>query len=185
MENKTNLGKKMNKFLKALRTASVSHKFQMRLDGQTPFINHPIQVAELISSVGGIQNENILCAAILHDVIEDTTTTFEELKNAFGKEVAGIVMECSDDTSLPRAERKRHQVTTVMYKSNSAKIVKLADKISNMNDIIINPPKGWGAKRKLAYFEWAKEVVDAGLRGINPSLEAMFNDLYHQKLFMI
>jgi len=174
----------MNKFLKALRTASIAHKFQIRLDGQTPFINHPIQVAELISSVGGIQNENILCAAILHDIIEDTPTTFEEVKNAFGKEVALIVMECSDDKSLPKAERKRLQVTKVMYKSNSTKIVKLADKIANMNDIIINPPKEWSMERKLAYFEWSKEVVDAGLRGINPGLEAMFNDTYFQKQWL-
>lgn len=175
----------MNKFLKALRTASIAHKFQMRKDNQTPFINHPIQVAELISSVGGIQNENILCAAILHDIIEDTPTTFEEVKNAFGKEVALIVMECSDDKSLPKAERKRLQVEKVRYKSNSAKIVKLADKIANMTDIIVNAPTDWDMERKLAYFEWAKQVVDAGLRGINPSLEAMFNDVYFQKQWII
>ena len=171
----------MRNFLKALRTASVAHKFQMRKDGHTPFINHPIQVAELISSVGNIQNEDILCAAILHDIVEDTPTSYEEVKNMFGKEIANIVMECSDDKSLPKAERKRLQVATVRYKSNSAKIVKLADKIANMNDIIINPPSAWDIERKLAYFEWSKEVVDVGLRGINPGLEAMFDDVYFQK----
>ena len=174
----------MNKFLRALRTASIAHKFQMRKDGHTPFINHPIKVAELISSVGGIQNEIILCSAILHDIIEDTPTTFEEVKNTFGKEIADIIMECSDDKNLPKEERKRLQVKTVKYKSNNAKIVKLADKIANMNDIIINPPSDWDTDRKLEYFYWSKDVVDAGLRGINPNLEAMFDDVYHQKLFM-
>mgnify|MGYP000328966582 CR=1 FL=1 len=171
----------MNKFLKALRTASIAHKFQKRKDGHTPFINHPIQVAELISSVGGIQNEIILSAAILHDIIEDTPTSYEEVKNVFGKIIADIVMECSDDKSLPKEERKRLQTVNVSKKSYAAKIVKLADKIANMNDIIINPPNDWDKERKLEYFYWAKEVVDAGLRGINPSLEAMFNDVYFQK----
>ena len=175
----------MNKFLKALRTASIAHKFQMRKDGQTPFINHPIQVAELISSVGGIQDEVILSAAVLHDIIEDTPTSYEEVKNVFGKIIADIVMECSDDKSLPKAERKRLQIVNVSKKSYAAKIVKLADKIANMNDIIINPPIDWDKERKLAYFEWAKQVVDAGLRGGNPSLEAMFDDVYFQKQWII
>ena len=171
----------MNKFLKALRTASIAHKFQMRKDGQTPFINHPIQVAELISSVGGIQDEVILSAAILHDIIEDTTTTYDEVKNTFGFVIADIVMECSDNKDLPKAERKRLQVVNVSKKSYEAKIVKLADKIANMTDIIVNPPNDWDKERKLEYFYWAKEVVDEGLRGINSGLELMFDDTYFQK----
>jgi guanosine-3',5'-bis(diphosphate) 3'-pyrophosphohydrolase len=171
----------MNKFLKALRTASIAHKFQTRKDGHTPFINHPIQVAQLISSVGGIQDEVILCAAILHDIIEDTPTTYDEVKNMFGFVVADIIVECSDDKDLPKAERKRLQVVEVNSKSHEAKIVKLADKIANMTDIIVNPPNNWDKERKLEYFYWAKEVVDAGLRGINPGLEAMFDDVYFQK----
>ena len=175
----------MNKFLKALRTASIAHKFQMRKDGHTPFINHPIQVAELISSVGGIQNEVILSAAILHDIIEDTPTSYEEVKNMFGSTIANIVMECSDDKSLPKADRKLLQILKVNSSSFEAKIVKLADKIANLNDIIINPPNDWDMDRKLEYFYWSKEVVDAGLRGLNPSLEAMFNDVYFQKQWLI
>jgi guanosine-3',5'-bis(diphosphate) 3'-pyrophosphohydrolase len=171
----------MNKFLKALRTASIAHKFQLRKDGITPFINHPIQVAELISSVGGIQDEVILSAAILHDIIEDTATTYDEVKNTFGFVIADIVMECSDNKDLPKAERKRLQVVDVSSKSYEAKIVKLADKIANMTDIIVNPAIGWDKERKLAYFEWSREVVDAGLRGVNSGLEAMFNDVYFQR----
>ena len=171
----------MNKFLKALRTASIAHKFQMRKDGHTPFINHPIQVAQLISSVGGIQDEVILSAAILHDIIEDTPTTYDEVKNMFGFVIADIIVECSDNKDLPKAERKRLQVVEVNSKSFEAKIVKLADKIANMTDIIVNPPNDWDKERKLEYFYWAKEVVDEGLRGINSGLELMFDDTYFQK----
>jgi len=175
----------MNILLKALRTASVAHKFQMRKDGVTPFINHPIQVAELISSVGGIQNEDILSAAILHDIIEDTTTSDTLLRDMFGAKIADIVLECSDDKSLSKKERKRLQVATVSKKSYEAKIIKLADKIANMSDILINPATGWDLERKLAYFEWSKEVIDAGLRGINSELEYKFDKVYQQKELLL
>lgn len=171
----------MNILLIALRTASIAHKFQLRKDNQTPFINHPIQVAELISDVGGIKNEDILSAAILHDIIEDTPTSYNEVKQIFGAKIADIVKECSDDKSLPKAERKRLQIINVSKKSYEAKIVKLADKIANMTDILVNTPTDWDKERKLAYFEWAKEVVDAGLRGINDDLEALFETTYLQK----
>lgn len=171
----------MNKFVKAVKVASTAHKFQMRKDGVTPFICHPIIVADLISSVGGVQNEDILAAAILHDIIEDTPTSYEEVKSMFGSTIANIIMECSDDKSLLKAERKLIQVAEARYKSYAAKIVKLADKIANMNDILNNPPTTWDKDRKLAYFDWSKEVVDAGLRGNNPNLESMFDDVYSMK----
>ncbi len=167
-----------------LEFATEAHKFQFRKDGVTPYINHPIKVCSLVSLVGGITNETILCAALGHDLIEDTSTTYEEIVVLFGKQVADNIMECSDDKNLPKAVRKRLQVEKVRYKSYNAKIVKLADKIANLNDIIVNPPGDWSVERKKAYFDWAKEVVDAGLRGVNPGLEEMFDDLYQKGQYL-
>ena len=114
----------------------------------------------------------------LHDVIEDTKITFEEIESEFGSKIANIVLECSDDKNLPKAERKRLQIVHAKTISDEAKLVKLADKLANFGDIVINPPKQWDTERKQAYFNWGKEVVDAGLRGVNPMLDSIFDSIY-------
>lgn len=121
--------------------------------------------------------ERVLIAAILHDTIEDTETSEQELVREFGQEIASIVMEVTDDKSLPKAERKQLQIDHAASISRRAKLVKLADKISILRDIAHSPPAGWSIDRKQQYFDWARAVVN-GLRGVHPSLEHVFDEAY-------
>lgn len=168
--------------LKAAAFAAEKHRSQRRKDVEaSPYINHPLALAHILSAEGGVTDCNVLAAALLHDTIEDTDTSSAELTEQFGPIVAGIVAEVTDDKSLPKEERKRLQVARAATKSQGAKLVKLADKISNLRDIIDCPPSGWAAEQKVGYFRWAKEVVD-GLRGVSASLEASFDATYERGL---
>jgi guanosine-3',5'-bis(diphosphate) 3'-pyrophosphohydrolase len=119
-------------------------------------------------------------AAVLHDTVEDTETTPAELAARFGERIAGIVMEVTDDKALPKDTRKRLQVEHAPRLSPEARLVKLADKICNLRDILASPPSGWPPERKRDYFDWAKAVVD-GLRGVNQPLEILFDATYDRK----
>lgn len=121
-----------------------------------------------------------MIAAVLHDTIEDTETTAEELQELFGEKITAIVLEVTDDKALHKEVRKLKQVEHAPHLSREAKLVKLADKICNLRDIVSSPPADWPAERKAAYFDWAKSVVD-GLRGTNQALEAVFDELYGRK----
>lgn len=168
----------MNTLLKALTVAATAHTGQYRKGlPKTPYINHPIQVAYLLADYGNISNEDILTAAVLHDTIEDTALTYDEICAEFGEVIANIVNECTDDKSLPKEQRKLLQIEHASTISNEAKLVKLADKISNLTDIATNPPQEWTMERKMKYVEWSIQVIDAGLRGLNPNLEIMFDNL--------
>src|SRR3954463_12254385 len=147
--------------LKALAFAAHKHRDQRRKDAEaSPYINHPIALADVLVNEGGIADAEVLCAALLHDTVEDTATTHEELAGAFGPRVARIVAEVTDDKELPKAERKRLQVEHAATISAEAKLVKLADKICNLRDVRAHPPAIWDLERKREYFEWAKNVVD-------------------------
>jgi len=168
----------MNKVVAAIAFAADKHRSQRRKDHEaSPYINHPIALANVLANEAGVEDERVLMAAVLHDTIEDTETTEQELLRLFGKEVADIVMEVTDDKALPKAERKRLQVEHAAHISRRAKLVKLADKICNLRDIAKSPPADWSLERKREYFDWAKAVVD-GLRGVHPGLEALFDDAY-------
>ncbi|HZF37631.1 MAG TPA: HD domain-containing protein [Blastocatellia bacterium] len=157
--------------LKALRFASIKHRDQRRKDAEvSPYINHPIEVAELLARVGRVTDLVILQGAILHDTIEDTKTTPEELEAAFGPEVRRVVEEVTDDKRLPKAERKRLQIEHAPHLSECAKQIKIADKISNVQAVIKTPPTDWPLERRHEYLDWTENVV-AGLRGCNQSLE--------------
>jgi guanosine-3',5'-bis(diphosphate) 3'-pyrophosphohydrolase len=169
--------------IKALNYAAISHQNQRRNGSKIPYINHPIKVCQLLSKIGNIQNEIILCSALLHDIIEDTDITVTQLENTFGCEIANLVLEVSDDKSLPKKERKQLQILHAPLLSDNARVLKLADKIANMQDILHNPPD-WSVERKIEYFDWAKRVFDAGLSGINSQLEVLFCDVYYQKHFL-
>jgi guanosine-3',5'-bis(diphosphate) 3'-pyrophosphohydrolase len=163
---------------KALTFAAHKHRDQRRKDiNASPYINHPIALANVLSNEGGIVDIPTLCAALLHDTIEDTETTAEELTEQFGKHICDIVLEVTDDKSLQKAERKRLQIEHAAHISSQAKLVKLADKISNLRDLIECPPADWDLDRKQAYFDWAKKVVDQ-VRGSNVLLEQIFDDVY-------
>ena len=170
--------KSMNRLLSAIAFAAHKHRDQRRKDlVASPYINHPIGLANVLANEAGIEDERILIAAILHDTIEDTETTEQELIRDFGKEVADIVMEVTDDKTLSKAERKQLQIEHAATISRRAKVVKLADKICNLRDIANSPPPDWSLVRKQAYFDWAKSVVDA-LRGVHPALEHLFDEAY-------
>lgn len=167
--------------LKALEFASVKHRDQRRKDvDASPYINHPISLANVLCNEGKITDYKVICAALLHDTIEDTETTVDELRAIFGEEITGIVLEVTDDKSLPKAERKLLQIAHAKDASRRAKLVKLADKISNLRDILATPPADWPLKRKQEYFDWAKEVIDQ-VRGTNTYLEKVFDELYASK----
>lgn len=165
------------KILRAASFAAKKHKDQKRKgsDGE-PYINHPLEVASLLTNVGRIDDTDIITAALLHDTVEDTGVTVDEIEKEFGSGVAGYVREVTDDKSLPKAERKRLQVEHAPHLSHGAKQIKLADKISNIRDVTANPPDGWDLRRRREYVEWGVNVVN-GLRGVNPGLEAVFDDL--------
>jgi len=161
--------------LRAVSFAAMKHRNQRRKDVEaTPYINHPISLATVLKEEGGVGNVRVLAAAILHDTIEDTETSADELRELFGAEITAIVLEVTDDKSLPKAERKRLQIEHAAVTSQSAKLVKLADKICNLRDIAASPPADWSADRKREYFDWAEKVV-AGCRGTNSKLEAAFD----------
>ena len=164
--------------LKALAFAAHKHRDQRRKDAEaSPYINHPIALANVLVNEGGVSDIEVLCAALLHDTVEDTATTHLELVDAFGSRIARIVAEVTDDQALPKAERKRLQVEHAPRLSREAKLVKLADKLCNLRDVAERPPAKWDLARRREYFEWARQVVD-GLRGVHPRLEAAFDKAY-------
>lgn len=173
-----NFDENTGQLLTAINFSADRHRPQRRKDTlKSPYINHPIEVAETLWRVGGVRDQSVIIAALLHDTIEDTKTTPEEIRELFGEEVLGIVLECTDDMSLPYLDRKRLQIETAPHKSEKAKLVKLADKICNIHDLNQSPPRWWPKIQKQEYLLWSEKVV-AGLRGTNPKLE----DLYDQEL---
>ena len=164
--------------LEAAAFAAERHRNQRRKDEEaSPYINHPLAIAQILATEGGIADPSVLCAALLHDTIEDTETSPEEVRERFGAEIAGIVAEVTDDQSLPKAEQKRLQVARASAKSDGARLVKIADKISNLRDILQTPPARWNDSKKRGYFLWAGEVA-SGLKGLNPALDAAFDEVY-------
>jgi (p)ppGpp synthase/HD superfamily hydrolase len=165
------------RLLVAMAFAAEKHRSQTRKDAEgTPYINHPIKVALTLMEIGKETDPDLLVAAILHDTIEDTETRPDEIAEKFGSGVLDIVLEVTDDKSLPKEERKRLQVSNASKKSSKARKLKLADKICNVDDIINRPPNNWSVERKLQYLKWAEDVL-MGLRGVNPSLESKLEDL--------
>ncbi|MGE5471024.1 MAG: HD domain-containing protein [Bacteroidota bacterium] len=171
----------MNLLVKAFSFAADKHRNQRRKDAAaSPYINHPIALVNVLVNEAGIEDEKVLVAAVLHDTIEDTQTTAQELTEHFGDEVTAIVLEVTDDMALPKAERKRLQVVHAPTISRRAKLVKLADKICNVRDVAVAPPANWGLARRQAYFDWAEAVVN-GLRGTHPTLEHLFDEAFKQR----
>lgn len=161
--------------LEALSFASHKHSTQRRQDPDaSPYINHLIAVALLLATEGGVDDESILVAAILHDTVEDTKTTFEELTGQFGEAVTDLVREMTDDKSLDKAARKQLQIDHAPNASPGAKQIKIADKCCNLNDIATTPPVGWNRQRREEYIEWAVAVV-GGCRGVNAALDLVFD----------
>lgn len=155
--------------------AAWKHDGQFRKgEGAMPYIHHPIEVTAILFEVGHITDMDVLQSALLHDTIEDTKTTAEELELYFNARIRGLVLEVTDDTTLLKHERKALQIEHAPHLSAEAKAIKLADKISNVTDVAFAKPIDWPAEKQLEYFDWATQVV-AGLRSCNPELEAAFD----------
>lgn len=166
--------------MKAADFAAEKHKTQRRKDAAgTPYINHPLGVANILSSIGGITDVSVLAAAILHDTVEDTETTYEELVSNFGEDIANIVMEVTDDKSLDKVTRKKLQVIHAGTISRSARLVKLADKLYNLRDLQRELPAGWSVGLRDGYCVWAKACVSA-MRGTNPALETELDVVFEE-----
>jgi GTP diphosphokinase / guanosine-3',5'-bis(diphosphate) 3'-diphosphatase len=164
------------KIFRAASFAAEKHSNQRRKGARAePYINHPIEVANLLVNVGKIDDADVIAAGLLHDTVEDCGVSFEEIGERFGHAVADYIRELTDDKSLPKAERKRLQVEHAPQLSHGAKQVKLADKISNIRDITISPPADWSLERRREYVDWGWNVV-AGLRGANAELEKLFDE---------
>jgi guanosine-3',5'-bis(diphosphate) 3'-pyrophosphohydrolase len=169
----------MKEWVSVLRAADAAarwHVHQRRKGiAQEPYINHLLEVASLVTEATGGSDPNLVIAALLHDAIEDQEVPVEIIAREFGKRVADILMEVTDDKSLPKVERKRKQIESASKKSKGAKLIKLADKTSNLRTIASSPAADWSVKRRLEYIAWAKNVV-AGLRGASPWLEEQFDE---------
>lgn len=170
----------MSMFLSATRFAADKHRDQRRKDIRAaPYINHPIEVTETLWRIGEVRDPIILVSAMLHDTIEDTDTTQQEISTLFGVEVAALVLEVTDDKRLPKMERKRLQIDTAPDKSSRAKMLKIADKICNIQDMMVSPSKDWSLQRRQDYLDWAEKVV-CGLQGANAKLDVYFEHLLAQ-----
>lgn len=167
--------------LSAAQYAAERHAGQRRKGkAGEPYINHLLEVAQMVASALAEPDANLVIAALLHDTVEDAGVTEDDLRERFGPDVASLVLEVTDDKSLPKAERKRLQVATAPHKSVRAQFIKIADKISNLRSILISPPEQWDAERKQQYFDWARDVVH-GLSSPNPILLAEFERTYQRR----
>jgi guanosine-3',5'-bis(diphosphate) 3'-pyrophosphohydrolase len=183
MQNGTSLARVID----AAAFAAYAHRNQRRKDEQeTPYINHPLALLRILAIEGGIDDVDVLCAAALHDFLEDCCGddrewTLEQgrrlLGERFGETALAYVEAVTDDKALPKAERKRLQVEHAAHVPHGAKLIKLADKTANLRDISETPPADWTRERRREYFDWASRVV-AQLRGIHSGLESAFDTAY-------
>lgn len=159
---------------KAVEYGAECHKQQKRKDRlKTPYIIHPIGVANYIIEIGKCYDRDVIIAALLHDVVEDTEATLEDVEKNFGKAVMEYVSEVTDDKSLPKEERKLLQLVNAPHKSEGAAHIKLADKIYNTRDLLFEPIPDWSPERVKEYFSWSKSVVER-LPDVNPPLKELF-----------
>lgn len=172
--------KGLGSVMRAADAAARWHVHQRRKGAaQEPYVNHLLEVASLVAEATDGADSDAVIAALLHDAIEDQGVTAKTIASEFGKRVADIVVEVTDDKSLPKAERKRKQVESASKKSRDAKLIKLADKTSNLRAIATSPAPDWSVERRLEYVDWAKRVV-AGIRGTSPWLEQQFDEAAEQ-----
>src|SRR5438105_2649917 len=168
-------------FIRALGFASRKHSTQRRKDAESsPYINHPIALVSSLAVEAGITDPDVLCAALLHDTIEDTATTREELVQHFGASIADTVGEVTDDKSLEKQQRKQLQIEHAHSLTRAAGLVKIADKIANLRDVANCPPPDWPLERRQEYFDWAKAVVD-GIADVPPQLRRLFDEVYSRR----
>ena len=162
--------------LQVVHFAAQKHRDQRRKDEHaSPYINHPILVAQQLADVARVTDPEILAGALLHDTIEDTDTTPQELEDLFGSRVRALVEAVTDDKSLPKQKRKQLQIDHAASLSHGAALIKISDKIANLKDLAHSPPQGWDLARKQEYLDWAIAVVNH-CPAVNEPLEAYFQE---------
>ena len=165
----------------ALSFAAHKHRDHRRKDvAASPYINHPIGLVNVLVNEGNVTDSDVIVAAILHDTVEDTDTTFDELESHFGKPIVDIIREVTDDKHLRKEKRKQQQIDKAAHSSYQAKLVKLADKICNLRDMYSSSPAGWDLERRREYFDWCLTVIDQ-IRGTHEQLEALFDEAFSKK----
>lgn len=166
---------------KAINFAALKHSAQRRKNpNKDPYINHPIEVVAILAEHGYSKDEVTLCAGVLHDVLEDTDCTREDLITKFGDEITNVVLEVSDDKSKSKLQRKKAQIEKMKTASTPARAIKIADKISNCSSALEVPPKGWTNEDVMEYIAWSKCVVDSCMqsRVMPDKLYLAFNKIY-------
>lgn len=148
----------------ALSFAAQRHRDAPR-PGADPCLAHPIAVADAIVSIGGVTDAVVLCAALLHDVVNNTETPPQLLMDRFGREIADVVLDISDDRSLPEVQRRRVQVAYAPNLSGRARLVRLADMLCRLRRLAAVP-----RAERAAEVAWVAQMV-AGLGGMNTALE--------------
>lgn len=167
--------------LKAIAFAAEKHRHQRRKDpAASPYINHPIALADLLLHEAGVHDVTTLCAAVLHDTLEDTQTTLHELQDQFGSRIARVVQEVTDNKQLPKGKRKELQIKRAHMLSSRARLVKLADKICNLRDLAEATPRRWSRRRKAEYFDWARTVIRA-IGPVDSRLNRLFDEVYRKR----
>ena len=168
--------------IEAMNFATIKHKMQKRKTGES-YIIHPVEVCKILKDAG-ITDVKILCGALLHDTVEDTDTTFEEIEEKFGKEIADYVREATDDRTVNKYMRKKQQVEKVQKASFGGKMIKVGDKIHNVSCLVNTIPCPFTPYTNAqGYIVWCKKVVDQA-RGLNPILDKQFDDLLKQEIVM-
>ncbi len=163
--------------LRAAAFAAKQHRSQRRKNAEeSPYVNHPIEVAHVLASTGGITDVVTLVAALLHDTIEDTPASAGDLEREFGAQVRSLVEEVTDDKSLEKDKRKELQILHAPSLTTRAKQIKLGDRICNVGDVLDDPPAGWDLQRRLTYLSWSAAVAE-GCRGANEALERRLDEL--------
>lgn len=169
------------KISRAIDFAAKKHVHQRRKgELAEPYINHLTDVARMLAEATEGRDTTLIVAGLLHDTIEDQNVQHEELAQTFSREVADLVLEVTDDMTIAKPERKLLQVAYAPFKSQRAKMLRIADKTSNLNSVLTSAPVHWDLARRREYFEWAKRVVD-GCRGVSPHLEALFDEAYAKR----
>jgi (p)ppGpp synthase/HD superfamily hydrolase len=162
--------------LKAADAAARWHVHQRRKGAaKEPYINHLLEVATLVAEATDGKDPHLVIAALLHDAIEDCEVPYKLIAEAFGADVADLVVEVTDDKTLEKGERKKRQVENAHKKTDRAKLLKLADKTSNLRALVSSPAPDWSVRRKIEYIDWARKVVQ-GLRPANAALERLFDE---------
>jgi GTP diphosphokinase / guanosine-3',5'-bis(diphosphate) 3'-diphosphatase len=166
--------------LKAALFAAEKHANQRRRGARAqPYIQHPLEVALMVAQALPQRDTNLIQAALLHDCLEDAEVTYSQLEEEFGADVAALVLEVTDDKSLPKQTRKNLQVESAPRKSARAQYIRVADKISNLRSILNDPPIDWTPERQREYVRWAKAVIDR-LTSPPPSLKEEFDWTYRR-----